>query len=106
MMLENVQSCFELSIHFSVFAAGLWERHYKQMHGKFKMRLDVFYHSYISQFFSVISFALCLKFLIHEFTSDSHTNAVISRRVCLSVKMASETVTRSKVFIFYYKQLF
>ena len=34
------------------------------------------------------------KFFENNLTSDSHTNAVISRRVCLPVKMASETVAR------------
>ena len=34
------------------------------------------------------------KFYQNNLTSDSHTNPYISRRVCLPVKMASETVTR------------
>ena len=33
-----------------------------------------------------------MKFIL---TSDSQTNTVISRRLCLPVKMASETVKRS-----------
>ena len=35
------------------------------------------------------------KFYENYLTSDSHTNPNISRRLCLPVKMASETVTRS-----------
>ena len=33
-------------------------------------------------------------FYENHFTSDFHTNTVISRRVCLLVKMASKTVIR------------
>ena len=35
------------------------------------------------------------KFYENYLTSDFHTNNVLSRRVSLPVKMASETVTRS-----------
>ena len=38
-----------------------------------------------------------VKFYGNYLTSDSYTNTVISRRVCIPVKMASETVTRSTV---------
>ena len=41
-VLESVQSCFELSIHLSVFAAGPRKIHYRKMYGKFKTRLDAF----------------------------------------------------------------
>ena len=41
-VLESVQSCFELSIHFSVFAAGSREILYRQMYEKLKTRLDAF----------------------------------------------------------------
>ena len=51
-MPESVQSCFELSIHFPVFfspramfrAVHGWFAN-RQMHGKFKPRLDAFWHS-------------------------------------------------------------
>ena len=35
-------------------------------------------------------------FYENDLTSDFHTNTVISRRVCLLVKMASKTVIRHK----------
>ena len=39
----------------------------------------------------------CSKAKFHEnyLTSDFHTNTVISRRVCLPIKMASKTMIRS-----------
>ena len=51
-MPESVQSCFELSIHLSVFfsrelflvAVHGWFA-CRQMYGKFKTRLDAFWHS-------------------------------------------------------------
>ena len=57
-MPESVQSCFELSIHLSVFfsrklflvAVHGWFA-YRQMYGKFKTRLDAFAHSYIPLIF-------------------------------------------------------
>ena len=57
-MPESVQSCFELSIHLSVFfsrelflvAVHGWFA-YRQMYGKFKTRLDAFWHSYIPLIF-------------------------------------------------------
>ena len=49
-MPESVQSCFEFSIHFPVFFSRelfLEASLYRQMYGKFKTRLDAFWHSYI-----------------------------------------------------------
>ena len=54
---ESVQSCFELSIHFRdsfvffsrelfLVAVHGWFA-YRQMYGKFKTRLDAYWHSYI-----------------------------------------------------------
>ena len=40
---------------------------YRQMYGKFKTRLDAFWHSYIPLIFFLNSFSLCQKFPIHEF---------------------------------------
>ena len=58
-MPESVQSCFELSIHFPVFSthelflvAVTAVLLYRQMYGKFKTRLDAFWHSYIPPIFS------------------------------------------------------
>ena len=60
-LLESVQSCFELSIHFYVFAAGSRERRYRQMYGKFKTEQKAtgcfLARLHFSFFFSVISFA-------------------------------------------------
>ena len=67
-MPESVQSCFELSMHFPVFfsrelflvavqgqfTAGPL---YRQMYGKFKTRLDAFWHSYIPPIFFLKSFS-------------------------------------------------
>ena len=53
-MPESVQSCFEFSIHFPVFfsrelflEAVYGGSLYRQMYGKFKTRLDAYWHSYI-----------------------------------------------------------
>ena len=61
-MPESVQSCFELSIHLSVFfsrelflvAVHGWFA-CRQMYGKFKTRLDAFWHSYIPLMFFFFS---------------------------------------------------
>ena len=73
-MPESVQSCFEHSVHFPVFfsrelfleqfTAGSLTR---QMDGKFKTRLDAFWHSYIPPILFLKSFSYCQKFPIHEF---------------------------------------
>ena len=80
------------------------------MYGKFKTRLDAFWHSYIPQIFFLKSFSIAKSFQFMNFseamvmfyenylTSDFHTNTVISRRVCLLVKMASKTAIRPIVF--------
>ena len=69
-MPESVQSCFELFIHFPVFffscelfivlqfTAGSL---YRQMYGKFKTRLDAFWHSYIPPIFFLKILFLMLK---------------------------------------------
>ena len=69
------------------------------MHGKFKTR----------QFFSQNPFSSAKSFQFMNFseamfyenylTSDFHTNTVISRRVCLLVKMATKTVIRPVAMI-------
>ena len=54
-MPESVQSCIELSIHLSVKRTSRElptknssrEKKYREMYGKFKTRLDAFWHSYI-----------------------------------------------------------
>ena len=96
-MPGSVQSCFELSIHFPVFfsRALFLEQFtagslYRQMYGKFKIRLDAFWHSYIPPiFFLKIPFPNAKSFQFMNFseamfyknylTSDFHTNTVISR---------------------------
>ena len=74
-MPESVQSCFELSIHFPIFffsrelflVAVTAVSLYRQMYGKFKTRVDAFWHSYIPPIFFLNSFSKCQKFPIREF---------------------------------------
>ena len=56
---ESVQSCFELSIHLSVkrtsgelLPKNSSHEKYREMYGKFKTRLEAFWHSYIPPIFS------------------------------------------------------
>ena len=65
-MPESVQSCFELSIHFPC----------------------IFFPR------TIFSCSSRLVRYTDKCTSNFHTNTVISRRVCLLVKMASKTVIR------------
>ena len=110
-MPESFQSCFELSIHLSVFfsrelflvAVHGWFA-YRQMYGKFKTRMDAFWHSYsyIPQIFFLKSFSECQKFPIHEFFRSHVLLKLFDigfpykhcyfKRVCLLVKMAWKTV--------------
>ena len=57
-MPKSVQSCFELSIHLSVKRTSrelllkiVRGKKYRKMYGKFKTRLDAFWHSYIPPIF-------------------------------------------------------
>ena len=73
------------------------------MYGKFKTRLDAFLYSYIPpilflkivflvpKVFNSLIFNSEAMFYENYLASDFHTNTVISRRVCLLVKMASKT---------------
>ena len=110
-MPESVQSCFELSIHFPVFffpraifrAVHGWFAN-RQMYGKFKTRLDAFWHSYIRPIFFLKSFSYCQKFPIHDFFRSDVLWKLFDiafpykhcyfEPVCLLVKMASKTVIR------------
>ena len=75
-MPEGVQSCFELSIHFPVFFSR--ELFLVAVHSWFAIQTNVWKAMFFENYL----------------TSDFHTNTVISRRVCLLVKMASKTVIR------------
>ena len=94
-MPESIQLCFELSIHFPVFfsrelflVAVTAVSLYRQMYGKFKTRLDTFWHSYIPPIFSYTPFPSAKSFQFMNFsevmfyenylTRDFHTNTVIS----------------------------
>ena len=73
-MSESVQSCFDLSIHLSVLRTSrelllkiVRGKKYREMYGKFKIRLDAFCHSYIPAILFLKSFSWCKKFPIHEF---------------------------------------
>ena len=73
-MTESVQSCFELSVHLSVLRTSrelllktVRRKKYREMYGKFKTRLNAFFHSYIPPILLLKSFSLCQKFPIHEF---------------------------------------
>ena len=77
---------------------------YRQMYGKFKTRLDAFWHSYIPPFFSLNSFSKCQTFPIHEFFRSDVLWELFDiafpykhcffKTVCLLVNMASKTVIR------------
>ena len=69
-MPESVQTCFELSIHFSIFSRELF---LVAVHGWFAYRQNAWKdwtlsHSYIPPiFFLENPFPKCQKFPIHEF---------------------------------------
>ena len=103
-MPESVQSCFELTIHFPVFFTR--ELFLVAVHGWFVKQTNVWkvqtmtgrflaqQHPFPSaKGFQFMNF-LDAMFYENYLTLDFHTNTVISRRVCLLVKMASETVMR------------
>ena len=74
------------------------------MYGKFKTRLDAFWHNYIPPIFFLKSFSWYQKFPIHEFFRSDVLWKLFDigfpykhcyfKPVCLLVKMASETVIR------------
>ena len=102
-MSQSVQSVFEFSIYLPLNFFSQTSREqikiirgkkFRQINGKFKTQLERFLEHLLLQILSekFMKFSE-LKFYENYLTSVSHANTVISRGVCLPIKMASETVT-------------